>query len=177
MSVYPLGVEVHRSAVLSDDGRYRYALERRWDQHLVPPTVELVTFVMLNPSTADAEVDDRTIGRCVGFARTLGAYALGVVNLYAYRATDPAELWTVPDPAGPLNDRAIRAYAQAAADAGTPIIAAWGANARPDRVDAVVDLIANTGAKLSALGTTKDGAPRHPLYLRASATLSPWPAS
>lgn len=85
-------------AVISDDGLYRYLLERHWDD-----TTSSCTFVMLNPSTADALVDDPTIRRCVGFAKSFGCGSLRVVNLYAYRATKPAELWTVDDPVGPAN--------------------------------------------------------------------------
>jgi hypothetical protein len=83
-----------RGATLSDCGRYRYRLWRRWADG---PTV---LFVMLNPSTADADVDDPTIRRCIGFARSWGAGALEVVNLYAWRATQPAELKAAVGPVG-----------------------------------------------------------------------------
>jgi hypothetical protein len=154
-------------AILSDDGLYRYWLSRRWSEGPV------VTFVMLNPSTADASTDDPTIRRCIGFSKAHGAGGLDVVNLYALRSTDPKALWTVSDPVGPMNDAHLRLAAMLAGDNEWPIIAAWGANAKADRV-AQVRRIEGMD-RLTALGVTKDGAPRHPLYLRADAQLSPWP--
>lgn len=165
-TVYPRGADVRRGAHISDDGRYRYGLIRRWGDGTA------ATFVMLNPSTADGEQDDPTIRRCVGFARALGCDALLVVNLYAWRATKPEDLWTAEDPVGPENDYRLERHIRAAASADRPLVAAWGANAREDRVRAV---IAMRGAdRLTALGVTKDGAPRHPLYLPASARPTPW---
>lgn len=157
-----------READISDDSRYRYTLLRRW-------TVggPAATFVMLNPSTADAEQDDPTIRRCIGYARAWGMSAVRVVNLYALRATNPRELWQAADPVGPSNDAAIASCALVAAHFGHPIVAAWGAHARPDRVAAVLALPGME--RLHSLGVTKAGQPRHPLYLPAAATLRPWP--
>lgn len=165
--VYPGNLPVQRHARISDDGLYRYLLTRRWGHG------KTATFVMLNPSTADAEVDDPTIRRCVGFAAALGCAALAVVNLYAWRATKPADLWRAPDPVGEKADRYLTLLARAARAERAPLIAAWGANARPDRVAAVLALPGMD--RLTALGVTKDGAPRHPLYLPAAATPAPWP--
>lgn len=156
---------MHRPADISACGRYRYLLGRRWADG------PRATFIMLNPSTADAEQDDPTIRRCIGYARAWGMGALQVVNLYALRATDPAELWRAQDPIGPDND--ITLVACALAHRPAPLIAAWGAHARPDRVAAVLALPGMD--RLTALGVTKAGQPRHPLYLPATATLRPWP--
>lgn len=169
MSVYPPGVGVRREAVLSEDGQYRYSLVRRWASSGLP-----AQFIMLNPSIADDAVDDPTIRRCVGFARALGCAGLVVVNLYAYRATKPADLWRAEDPVGPHADTYIRIVAHRAA-VGAPLIAAWGANAKPDRVAHVRELVASARAELTALGVTKSGAPRHPLYLPSAAVPTPWP--
>ena len=161
-----------RKASLSDDQRYRYTLSRSWGGELE----ELQTFVMLNPSTADAELDDPTIRRCIGFARALGAPGILVVNLYAFRATKPADLWRAADPVGPHNDAILTSVL---GGRGRPVIAAWGANARQDRVDRFLQLARNAGGRreLTALGVTKVGAPRHPLYLRGDAQLTPWSAA
>lgn len=153
-------------ALISDDGWYRYWLTRRWN------TGSVATFVMLNPSTADASLDDPTIRRCIGFAKAWGCGALSVVNLYAFRSTDPKGLWIAEDPVGPDNDDHLSAAALGAAISGWPLVAAWGANAKPDRVSHVLALPGMDA--LTALGTTKDGAPRHPLYLRADAVRMPW---
>ena len=157
-------------ARLSDDGVYRYTLGRRWSAGDDGTAV----FVMLNPSTADASVDDPTIRRCIGFAKALGCGGLHVVNLYAYRATKPADLWSAADPIGPENDEVLRDAFLTAYGEGSPVIAAWGANAEPLRAEFVGTVARAAGVSLSALGVTKAGAPRHPLYLRADAPLTPW---
>lgn len=154
------------SAVLSNCGRYRYLLGRKWDDG---PTA---VFVMLNPSTADALHDDPTIRRCLSYARTWNCGSLTVANLYAWRATDPAELWTATDPVGPENNAHLQAAAALAADCEGFLVAAWGANARRDRIDAVLALPGM--GRLTALALTKDGQPRHPLYLKADLTPQPW---
>lgn len=153
-----------KRALLSDDGAYRYWLSRSWDD-----AVWNLGFVMLNPSTADAAVDDPTIVRCAGFARRLGYGGITVLNLYAYRATQPADLWKAADPVGPDNDRHLALMLAGRAEAGSDVIAAWGANAKPDRV---AEVLALPGAeRMQCLGHTKHGAPRHPLYLPSDAPL------
>jgi hypothetical protein len=154
------------SAILSDCERYRYLLGREWTDG---PTA---VFVMLNPSTADALHNDPTIRRCLRYARDWGCGALMVANLYAWRATDPAELWTAADPIGPENDAHLYAAATIAAESGGPLVGAWGASARPDRIAAVLALPGMD--RLTALAVTKAGQPKHPLYLSAELTPQPW---
>jgi len=158
---------MERGARISDDGLYRYVLGRRW-----AADGPLATFIMLNPSTADATEDDPTIRRCIGFAKSWGMAALHVVNLYAFRATKPADMFGAADPVGPENDRYLTNHAMAACSGGMPLIAAWGANAKPDRVAHVLSLPGMVA--LQALGLTKDGAPRHPLYLPATSERRPY---
>lgn len=158
------------AATISEDGLYRYSLTREFPHLLGCGTC---TFVMLNPSRADADQDDPTIRRCIGFAQRLGYNRLHVVNLYAYRATDPFQLWEVDDPVGPLNDNVLRL---AIWDTDL-LIAAWGAHAKSDRVAEVrrMAMGGNGRYPFLCLGKTKDGAPRHPLYLPADAELQAWP--
>ena len=146
------------SAVISTDEKYRYLLRREFGGY-----GRTCVFVMLNPSTADADEDDPTIRRCNSFARRENCSALEVVNLYAYRSTDPKQLWQVFDPVGPENDRYIR---EAVANADV-VIAAWGAHAKRMRARVVDRMI--PGA--FALGFTKQGSPKHPLYIKADAPL------
>jgi hypothetical protein len=156
-----------RDASISACGTYRYWLSRWWGDGF-----RVATFVMLNPSTADAHADDPTIRRCIGFAKRLGANALRVVNLYALRSPDPDDIFEDPDPVGPRNDNTI--YAERLSDW---VIAAWGAHsaATPGRVARVRELLA--GREVHCLGRTKSGAPRHPLYLPADAPLETfWPS-
>jgi hypothetical protein len=155
-------MEMTKAARISEDGKYRYTLSRRW------AAGEVASFVMLNPSTADAQIDDRTIGRCIAFARSWGMGGITVVNLYAYRATKPAALWLAEDPVGPENDWHLMEQAHFA----FLLIAAWGVNAKPGRVAEVLALPGMD--QLMALGVTKDGHPRHPLYLRGDARLTAW---
>jgi hypothetical protein len=150
------------------DGAYRYSLHRRWGH----PSLPVATFVMLNPSTADAVTDDPTIRRCRGFARRWGCGGLTVGNLYALRATNPRDLWTAADPVGPRNDAVLDQLVILAGDLGGPVVAAWGAHARKDRVDAV---LARWPDAFRCLGVTGAGAPRHPLYVRGDTALQPWP--
>lgn len=166
----PSAVDTTRGAWLSEDGRYRYLLWR-----LVSPGLARVCFVMLNPSTADAEHDDPTVRRCLSFAQGLGAGRLDVVNLFAYRATDPRDLRLAVEPIGLDNHFAV-ARACRRADI---VIAAWGAQAEHPLLarhaaDMLVMVRDYAGARLHHLGLTKGGSPRHPLYLPRSARPIPW---
>lgn len=156
-----------REAVL--DGDYRYHLTRRWG-----PKIDTVVWVMLNPSTADADVDDPTIRRCISFSAELGADSLRVVNLYAYRATDPKHLLAVEDPVGPMDNTVIRETLLAARAMRSPVIGAWGVNARADRVSEFVTIADECRVPLHCLGITKSGMPRHPLYVLGSTRPTPW---
>ncbi|VVE54145.1 DUF1643 domain-containing protein [Pandoraea terrigena] len=157
------------SAIISPCGQYRYTLTR--DAHDAFATRGPALFIMLNPSTADAILDDPTIRRCRGFARTWDCDGIVVANLYAMRATNPDELWKHPDPVGPLNDQYLR---ELAAKHET-VVCAWGTNARPERAQAVREIFSRRHHQLMCLGVTKDGSPRHPLYVRGDQPLIEWP--
>lgn len=159
------------TAIISPDGVYRYRLTRRSDMDIVRsrPCV----FCMLNPSTADARMDDPTIRRCSNFALSWSCTRLIVVNLFALRATDPQEIYAHDDPVGPEGDTHLLAAAAEALPHGL-FVCAWGTHgafvppgfARP-RGQAVRDLLRQAGHQLHCLGLTKDGHPKHPLYLRS----------
>lgn len=152
----------YASAQISNCGRFRYVLRRRWG-----PGEPDAVFVMLNPSTADASHDDPTIRKCMGFARRWGNGGIAVVNLYAFRATDPADLKRAGWPIGPANDDAIHSYATAHGEA----VLAWGGNARDGRAAVVTSMLRRAGVRLLCLGYTKAGQPRHPLMLPYSTPL------
>ncbi len=159
-------------AVISDDEKYRYLLTRTWDY-----TLDQMTLVMLNPSTADATVDDPTIRRCMGFARREGCGGIRVVNLFAYRATNPAELRRAIDPVGPENNRYLSEEFALAATCRAPLVAAWGSyNDIPFRVREVTKFLDDIPDRVFSLGTNANGSPKHPLYIRADQPLIPWPA-
>ena len=155
-------------ADISPCGTYRYLLQR--DMNLLTTGQGPVLFVMLNPSTADAKQDDPTIRRCKRFAKDWGHEWLTVANLYALRATSPQFLWQAEDPVGPLND----IYLRTALNKYGRVVCAWGNNARHDRVLAFTEIAARVGAELMCLGTTKQGAPKHPLYVAADQRPVPW---
>jgi hypothetical protein len=155
-------------AILSSDGRYRFLLTRQWGNP------SRVAFVMLNPSTADAELDDPTIRRCRGFAEGWGYGALDVVNLFPYRATKPAALLDLTPEE--LNGDVSRHLSWVATTLGHAdlIVGAWGAGY--DRIaqtvvqSPVLDLLGDH--LLHRIGPpTKYGEPRHPLYLPKNAPL------
>lgn len=146
-----------RRTILSRDRKYRYALWRVWDYSEDP---SYALFVGLNPSTADETIDDPTIRRCVAFAKAWGYGSLCMVNLFAWRATDPKDMLSAADPVGPEND----AWLESLSISAGITIAAWGVNGSHLGRDKVVL------PKLRVphcLGLTKDGRPKHPLYLRA----------
>lgn len=134
---------------------YRYLLWRQW-----AGTDRLVLFVALNPSTADERQDDPTIRRCKGYASDWGATGFMVANLFAYRATLPADLLTAVAPIGPQNDQLLVEVAKLS----TLVIACWGNHGtHQGRSDAVRRLLPS----LHSLRTNKTGEPCHPLYLPA----------
>lgn len=160
--------EMVRDASMSRCGLYRYWLYRGWGRG------PIATWIMLNPSTADAEQDDATIRRVVRFSKAFGCDGCIVVNLYAYRATDPAALWQAADPVGRWNNATLRNEARFVDDKGGPLIAAWGAHARPERI---AEVLAMPGMdQLQALDVTKAGQPKHPLYLPGNLKPQPWTA-
>lgn len=140
-------------------GDYRYRLTRQWDVD-----GDVVTFIMLNPSTADSLEDDPTIRRCVGFAKRWGFGQLDVVNLFALRATDPKKLALHDDPIGPANIEFLRSL-----DPNSTLVAAWGANSVVD--DWLKMHLFELPGGLKCLGTTKKGYPRHPLYVKGDTPL------
>lgn len=149
------------SAEFSPCGLYRYTLTRQWGHG------EFVMFVGLNPSTADAMIDDPTIRRCIGFAKTWGFAGLLMGNIFAWRATDPRKMLSAADPVGPGNDTFLRLMASQAA----LIVAAWGAHGGHLGRDVAVRAML---PRLHFLRLTKDGHPGHPLYLPKTLRPQDW---
>ena len=189
------GGEMEKGAVLSDCGKYRYVLWRRWDT-----AKPRLIFIMLNPSIADAEQDDATIRVCMGRARRMDMGGIHVLNLFAFRATDPTQLDGVADPVGPENDRYIEKYLGMRDFDGDGqrfemMIAAWGDGglrpglaptlrsaaradwARPRRErwrEVVSQICGEMGDRLFCLGTTKAGQPKHPLRISYDVAPTLW---
>lgn len=158
------------AAVLSECGSYRYRLERQ-----VSLFGDVGVFIMVNPSTADASVDDPTVRRVTGFAREFGWSRLIVANLFAYRTPRVVELAKVIDPVGPENDKHLRCVMSEAQS----IVVAWGTIqklpfALRDHWRDIVAIADSLGKPLHCLGTASDGHPRHPLMLRKTSQLVAW---
>jgi hypothetical protein len=151
------------SIVLSPCGTWRYVLRRDF-----PEGRGILNFVMLNPSTADAVRNDPTVRRCIGYAQRWGYATLLVTNIFAFRATLPRVLAASSDPVGPENDD----YLVRTARSAERVVAAWGIHGKlHNRSRHVLDLLRDV--PLLHLGLTRDGQPRHPLYLRGDAECAP----
>lgn len=130
-------------------------------------------FCMLNPSTANAFEDDRTIRRGIGFARKWGCQLYEAVNIEPLRSTDPKGLytWTDSDRHHATNLQQILAACRYA----HIVIAGWGTHGEHrGRGRQVRTFLADNGIKLHHLGLTKDGHPKHPLYLKADTEPTEW---
>jgi hypothetical protein len=141
---------------------YRYLLWREWSQG------PRALFIMLNPSTATETVDDPTIRRCIGFARSWGLGGVEVANIFALRSTDPRALYRHADPVGPANDDAIAEAAKRAAI----VVCAWGNHGRlGNRGNVVLGLLLAVDVQPWCLRMTKQRQPEHPLYQPADRQL------
>ncbi len=159
MTFFPI-----KSAIISDCGKYRYMLSR--SKPLSTKHAEKrALFVMLNPSTADSEVDDSTIRRCMAFANGYGLTGINVVNLFAYRATSPKDLLKADDPIGEESWYYLR---EALKYSTGPVICGWGNHGNfMDRDLDVLGYMDELGITPKCLGVTKLQQPRHPLYVPA----------
>ena len=161
---------IERGAELSPCGRYRTLLWRRWDK-----SKPRLVFIMLNPSTADAEVDDATIRLCMGRARRMGCGGIRVANLFTLRATDPRQLKVARDPVGPGADQAL-----VSSIVGLPrmVIAAWGDGGAylGREAEALSILCWDYAVPLYCLGLTNAGHPKHPLRIPYSVEPVLWKA-
>lgn len=155
------------SALYSDCENYRFDLTRIWDRD-----GPRLFYVMLNPSTATETQDDPTIARCEKRARLLGFGAMKIGNIFALRETHPELLRADPNPEGPEN----KAVLQDGAAWADVILCAWGVHGEHMGQGArVAQSLISYAAKLHVLGLTKDGHPRHPLYISYATKPRPWP--
>jgi len=162
-------------AVFSPDRRHRYMLTRK-----LGAGDRVLTGIGANPSTADAFRNDPTIKRGMGFGATWGCGLYVMLNAYGWRDTKPENMWAAwrdgADIVGEHNDLAIGVVLDQLIDGDIPL-AAWGQIPRNERARQVAAIATTAGVKLQCLGVTKDGSPKHPLYLAASTPLQPWSAA
>lgn len=160
---------IKKSAVIDSTGEYRYRLGRWWGSN----KSNFVNFILLNPSTADGDLDDPTVKACVALTKSQRVRYDGLVitNLFAFRATNPRVMRACPLPHGKANDKHILRVAKDA----KAIVVAWGnrgTHCHRDRE--VLELIRPYKKKLFCLGLTKIGQPRHPLYVRRGTRFKPF---
>jgi len=155
---------VEYGAIFDTSGTYRYTLWRAWS-----PYYPRIAFILLNPSTADEHKNDPTIRRCLSFARAWNFGSMEVVNLFAYRATYYRELFKANEPIGTENDR----FLLQALERCSTIVLGWGARGTFLERDRQVMSLLSGRNHLYCLGITKNGQPRHPLYINGNADLVP----
>ncbi len=152
---------IDKSAIFSETREYRYVLSRIWNRR-----IGYCLFNCLNPSIANENIDDPTVGRCIRFAESFHCGGMVMVNMFAYCSTKSGALLSVRDPVGPENDF----YIKKMADGAKIVIAGWGVHKLVKvRAKQVIPLLKNP----QYLALAKNGEPRHPLYLKK--TLRPKP--
>ena len=165
-SVIHAAEDFERTAIFDQTGQYRYRLGRRWQSKGAT-----VTFIMLNPSTADAAQDDPTLRACIQFAQRWNYSALSVVNLFGYRTPYPRVLKLAAEPVGVEND----AHVMRAVDEAETVVLGWGNfGGLLGRDRAILSLLAPYKHKLHYLQRNKSGHPRHPLYIKRTSTMQPY---
>ena len=155
--------DIEYGAIFDITERYRYSLWRAWS-----PYHPRVTFILLNPSTADEHKNDPTIRRCISFAQAWNFGSIEVVNLFAYRATDYRELFKASDPIGAENNH----FLVQAVERCSTIMLGWGAKGTFLNRDRHVMSLLTGRTDLYCLGITKTGQPRHPLYVKGNTCLA-----
>lgn len=159
------------TAVISNDGLYRYRLERIWDD-----SKPSLVIVMLNPSTADASINDPTIRRCIAFAMRDGYGGICVVNLFAFRATKPSDLKKEYNPFGPKNNDYIETAVKYSVDNDSKVLCAWGSHGSLLGGDAIaINIMMGLRAEMVCLGKTSKGQPKHPLYVHGHMPMEVFP--
>jgi hypothetical protein len=147
------------ACVFSADRRHRYTLIHRWDDLLTPAGAG-IAWICLNPSTADENQLDPTLRRIRGFSAAWGYTHFIMLNAFAFRATDPADMKAAADPVGPDNDHWIAHWAGRV----DRVMLGWGEHGahlgRHEQVLALLD-----PGKTCCLGRNASGQPKHPLYV------------
>lgn len=158
-----------RTAAMSPDLAYRYYLEWRWAEG--PPLLAW----MLNPSTADHTITDPTLDCLMKRAARWHLGAVRIINLFAFRATEPANMKLGVDPVGPLNDQVTVSLLAEQEQFGERTLCGWGKHGRfAGREAAALALAGACRARLDVLALNIDGTPRHPLYIPLDTPRDPW---
>jgi len=148
-----IDLNILKSAIFSDDGKYRYALWRVWNINR-----PMLMQIGLNPSKAGAEINDPTVTRNMIRSYNCGYGGLFQANLYAYVSTVPEVLLGDGDFIGEFTDD----YMRRMISMSSRQLCGWGS------FPPVAKRAATVLAMLKepyCLGINKDGQPKHPLYI------------
>lgn len=155
-----------RVEVCFDEAKeHRLKLSCTWDSGK-----EKCLYIMFNPSTADLRMCDMTLNRCISFAKSGGFGGYDVVNLYSYRTLAPKELRKAAIPSLPENTEIVKQ----AMNETEKIIIAWGSNAAYKEYKWVLEYAEQIGKPLYCFGKTKNGSPKHPLFLSRDTKIIPY---
>ncbi|HHB94299.1 MAG TPA: DUF1643 domain-containing protein [Campylobacterales bacterium] len=153
---------MQKNAIFSKDRKYRYILSRIWDE-----TKPMIMIIGLNPSIADEREDDPTIRRCISFSKSWGYGGVYMLNLFAFRATQPSNMFEAMNPIGSENDNFIEIYSKKV----DKIVCAWGNHGvYKNRSHYIRENFNN----LFYLKMNQSGEPSHPLYLKSDLVLQKW---
>lgn len=157
------------SAEFSEDKKYRYWLERIWKDD--GGLINILNFIMLNPSTADVMQDDNSVRKCTNIAHREGYEGVRILNLFAIRSTDPKLLYESDRPIGPKNDDILTRFIN-----HNDNVLAWGNHGKHLGRDKIVLSMFRYGwpGKIYCLDINKTGSPKHPLYVRNNIELKPY---
>ena len=165
---------VETEAYFSNDEIYRYYLGRYFKPKKEGVLDEYLYWIMLNPSTATKNEDDRSVRKCTEIAKRLDYDGCVILNLFALRSTDPNELYKHPKPIGEFNDL----YLLLITSIPVTIVCAWGNHGLfQDRYKKIINLIkeSQVDLKVKCIGKNKSGMPKHPLYARTDSLLQDYP--
>lgn len=159
------------SAIISPCGKYRYRLDRD-----VQPEGLVFAYFGVNPSTADAVVDDPTVKKWLGFTQRKGGRKFIVGNVFAYRSTDVKQLRVTGDDLfGPDWGLHMSAIIQEA----DVLVPCWGALAKMpafmrDTPGMLLQHLRASGKPVMSFGLNNDGTPKHPQMLAYATPLEVW---
>ena len=152
-------VDIGRSgAEFSHNRVYRYTLWREWDE-----SKGTIAFIGLNPSTADESKNDPTVRLCINHAKSWGYGKMYMLNIFAFRATDPTVMKAAVDPVGPDNIDMILETV----DKSDMVLGCWGAHgSHLEQGKKIFEVLDSKCISIHCFGVTKGGHPRHPLYMK-----------
>lgn len=162
------------SAIISACGRYRYRLEREVQQE-----GKVFAFFGINPSTADADLDDATVRKWRGFAMRNGCSRFIVGNAFSYRATDVRQLDIANRNHIKVQGDKHWEHLHAIINDADVLVPCWGDSKKVDRnlrplIGGLLGIIAMSGKPVLHFGLTAGGDPKHPLMLGYDTKLIEW---